>query len=74
MSTLGGFGATKNKQGLEEAAVKCGEHNRGQGPVRHFGEKVNLPLKTPSPGEVFIFYRHIAHVTQKNYKVVCFKR
>ena len=25
----------------------------------------NLPLKTPIPGEVFIFYRHIAHVTQK---------
>ena len=26
---------------------------------------MNLPLKTPRFGEVFIFYRHIAHVTQK---------
>ena len=33
-----------------------------------------LPLKTPSPGEVFIFYRHIAHVTQKVTKVSCFLR
>ena len=24
-----------------------------------------IPLNTPSPGEVFIFYRHIARVTQK---------
>ena len=30
-----------------------------------------LPLKTPRIGEVLIFYRHIAHVTQKVEKL-CF--
>ena len=32
-----------------------------------------LPLKTPSPEEL-IFYRHIAHVTQKVEKLCFFKR
>ena len=34
----------------------------------------NLPLKTPSPGEAFIFYRHVAHVTQKVEKSCVFLR
>ena len=34
--------------------------------------RIHLPLKTPSPGEVFIFYRHIAHVTPKKLRKVVF--
>ena len=34
----------------------------------------NLPLETPSPGQVFIFYRHIAHVTPKKLRKVVFLR
>ena len=33
----------------------------------------NLPLKTPSPGKVLIFYRRIAHVTPKKLKSCVFK-
>ena len=48
--------------------------SRKRGPYESHTMAKYLPLKTPRIGEVFIFYRYIAHVTQKVTKRFVFLR
>ena len=64
----------KNHRGLEGHLVSKNLTDSVAYAMWVWGLRLNLPLKTPSPGEVFIFYRHIAHVTPKKLRKVVFLR